>query len=83
MLKEGMSRRQFIGGTAAAAAVAAVPAVVKPAAASATPETKVPLPVANGVAWEDLDPVLAARTALEIYRGKYTAGGGASTGQGG
>jgi hypothetical protein len=81
MLKEGISRRQFIGGAAAVAAASAMPVLTSAAPAVATPALYFPGPSAD---WAPLDPTAAARGAYEIYRGKYTVMAGAPAGaQGG
>ena len=81
MLKEGISRRQFIGGAAAVAAASAMPVLTAASTAAATPALYFPGP---STSWTPLDVKAAARVALEIYRGKYTVQAGAPAGaQGG
>jgi hypothetical protein len=77
MLKEGLTRRQFVGGTAALAGAAAVPTFVNVSTAVAAADFTFPIPTPPaGEAWIPLDPVRAARDALEIYRGMRVGQGG-------
>lgn len=76
MLKEGMSRRQFIGGTAACTAAAAMPSVLSAAPAMADAGFTFPIAAAQTSPWIPLDPTAAAREALEIYRGMRAGQGG-------
>ena len=76
MLKEGISRRQFVGGAAAVAAAAAMPVLTNAAPAVATPTNTFPVAAAAVTPWVPLVPLTAARYALEIYRGKFAPQGG-------
>lgn len=64
-----VTRRQFIGGTAAVMGAAALPTVMSVAPAIATPTLA--LPIAHSP-WVPLDPTASARLAWEIYKGKHT-----------
>lgn len=68
MSKKGLSRRQFVGATAAMVGASAVPAVMSAAPAVATPAITYPIPTPS---WTPLDAKAAARLAIEIYRGKH------------
>jgi hypothetical protein len=81
MLKEGLTRRQFVGGTAALAGAAAVPTFVNVSTAVAAADFTFPIATppttgTNANTWIPLDPVKAARNALEIYRGMRVGQGG-------
>jgi len=76
MLKEGLSRRQFIGGTAALAAAAAMPTIAQVSTAVADPGWKFPIAAAQTEPWVPLDAQKAARYGLEIYRGRHSGQGG-------
>ncbi|KUK48388.1 MAG: hypothetical protein XD74_0991 [Actinobacteria bacterium 66_15] len=69
-----LSRRQFLGGTAAVAAASVLPAVTSAAPAVATPVTTFPDTSIQGASWIPLDPAALARKGYEIYKG--IAGGG-------
>jgi hypothetical protein len=69
MLKEGLSRRQFVGGTAALMGAAAMPTIASVSVAAADPGWRFPIAATQTEPWIPLDPVAAAREALEIYRG--------------
>ncbi len=78
MSETKITRRQFVGGAAVAAAATAMPLAAGVTAAGAAPTT-VDQPALAAVmtalkasGWTPLDPVRARRTAYEIYRGKYT-----------
>jgi hypothetical protein len=47
MLKEGLTRRQFVGGTAALAGAAALPTFATVSTAVAAPDWKFPIPAAQ------------------------------------
>ena len=65
-----ISRRKFLGGTAAAVAgAAALPYIVGVPSAPATPSITFPLAIPT---WTPLDPKALARQAYEIYKGKWT-----------
>lgn len=63
-----ISRRQFLGGTAALVGAAALPAVVGAAPAVAADA----LPLSSVDPWVPLDPVACARRGWEIYKGMYS-----------
>ena len=68
-----ISRRQFLGGAAGAAAVvgaSTLPFVMNVAPAAATPSIVFPLAIDTG-GWTPLDPKALARQAYEIYKGKW------------
>jgi hypothetical protein len=67
-VKTGISRRQFLGGTAAVAAAATLPAIVNVTEAAAAGQT-FPLAIPT---WTPLDPKALARQGYEIYKGKWT-----------
>ena len=69
-----LSRRQFLGGTAAVAAASVLPAVTSAAPAVATPVTTFPDTSIQGANWIALDPAALARKGYEIYKG-VTGGG--------
>lgn len=74
MLKEGLSRRQFVGGTAALMGAAAMPTIANVSMAAAAADFAFPIQTpptsgTNANTWVALDPLAAAREALEIYRG--------------
>lgn len=62
-----LSRRQFLGGAAAVAAAAVLPAVTGAAPAIGTPTVK--FPDATITPWIPLDPKALARKGYEIYKG--------------
>lgn len=64
-----LSRRQFVGGAAVAAAATAMPLAAGVSTAAATPTGTFPF---SPTTWIPLDATLAARTAYEIYRAKYS-----------
>ena len=84
-----LSRRQFLGGTAAVAAASVLPAGSAAAPAMATPAGKLPdrtifgtwndatnvWTTAPTVAWKPLDAKAAARHGYEIYRGMHSGVG--------
>ena len=63
-----MTRRQFLGGTAAVVGAAVLPAITNMAPAVATPATGFP---GTLTPWVPLDPTAAARQGFEIYKGKH------------
>jgi len=67
-----LSRRQFLGGTAAVAAASVLPAVTSAAPAVATPTVTFPDTSIQGANWIPLDPAAMARKGFEIYRGMHT-----------
>lgn len=71
-----LSRRQFLGGTAAVVGAAVLPAIANTAPAVATPTAKFPDTTIFGAtptrAWIPLDPKDAARKGYEIYRGMHS-----------
>lgn len=73
MLKEGLTRRQFVGGTAALAGAAALPTIANVSTAVAAEPLKFPFATPD---WVPLDATAAARQAWEIH-----AGGGRHPGQ--
>jgi hypothetical protein len=75
-MSEGISRRQFVGGAAAIAAASALPVVTNAAPAMAAADFTFPIPLSGLGTWIPLDPVKAAREALEIYRGMRAGQGG-------
>lgn len=76
MLKEGLSRRQFVGGTAALMGAAAMPTIAQVSTAVAAPDWKFPIASTQTDPWIPLDPQKAARYGLEIYRGRHAGQGG-------
>jgi hypothetical protein len=70
MEERKLSRRQFLGGTAAIVGAAVLPAVTNTAQAVATPAGT--FPDASITPWVPLDAQAAARLGYEIYRGKYS-----------
>lgn len=68
MQETKISRRQFLGGTAAVVAAAALPVVTSVAPAVATPTGTFPGP---STSWVPLDPKALARRGFEIYKGKW------------
>lgn len=62
-----LTRRQFLGGTAAIVGAAAIPAMAS-APAVAAPTLAIPIPHDP---WTPLDPKAAARLSWEIYKGKH------------
>lgn len=69
-----LSRRQFLGGTAAVAAASVLPAVTSVAPAVATPVTTFPDTSIQGANWIPLDPAALARRGYEIYKGINVSG---------
>lgn len=68
-----LSRRQFLGGTAAVAAASVLPAVTMAAPAVATPAGKFPdASIKAGLAATPLDPAAIARHGYEIYKGVHS-----------
>ena len=63
-----LSRRQFLGGAAAAVGAVALPSIMGAAPAVATPALAIPIPTPD---WTPLDPIAAARLGWEIYKGKH------------
>ncbi|MGB4593596.1 MAG: twin-arginine translocation signal domain-containing protein [Coriobacteriia bacterium] len=63
-----ISRREFLGGTAAVVGAAVLPAITNMAPAAATPATGFP---GTMTPWVPLDAKAAARQGYEIYRGKH------------
>lgn len=76
MSGKGITRRQFVGTTAAVAAASALPMAANVTTAAATPTNTFPVAAAAVTPWIPLNPLAAARYALEIYRGKYAPQGG-------
>jgi hypothetical protein len=74
MLKEALTRRQFVGGTAAIAGAAALPTLTHVSKAFA--ENPLISAWPNDLATNPLDATAAARLAIEIYRGKHAGQGG-------
>jgi hypothetical protein len=75
MLKEGISRRQFVGGAAAVIGAAALPVVTSAAPAAADTGVINVAGLAGACSpWIPLDPVAAARQAWQIYWAKGTPG---------
>jgi hypothetical protein len=75
MLKEGISRRQFVGGAAAVIGAAALPVMTSAAPAAADTGVINVAGLAAAVSpWIPLDPLVAARKAWQIYWGKGTTG---------
>ena len=68
MLKEGLSRRQFVGGTAALMGAAAMPTFANVSQSLAATSVKFPLATPG---WTPLDPKAAARLGWEIHAGLY------------
>ncbi|MDY0340438.1 MAG: twin-arginine translocation signal domain-containing protein [Coriobacteriia bacterium] len=71
-----LSRRQFLGGTAAVAAASVLPAVTSAAPAMATSDlvwTSGPDAIKATIAATPLDPKAIARKGFEIYRGMHSA----------
>ena len=73
-----LSRRQFLGGTAAVAAATVIPAVAGVSTAVATPVGKMADSAAALTPWIPLDAEALARRAWELYKGRYTASDGQS-----
>ncbi len=71
-----LSRRQFLGGTAAVAAASVLPAVSAAAPAVATPVTTFPDTSIRGAAWIPLDAKALARRGYEIYKSVNVTGQG-------
>lgn len=69
-----LSRRQFLGGTAAVAAASVLPAVTNAAPAVATPSVTFPDTSIRGTNWTPLDPAALARRGYEIYKGVNAPG---------
>lgn len=65
-----LSRRQFLGGTAAVAAASVLPAVAGVAPAVAAPSTAVIPDASIKTGWTPLDPEALARQAYDLYKGK-------------
>jgi hypothetical protein len=80
MLHESLTRRQFIGGTAAVAGAAAMPTLASLAPAVAAPDPALPVfPRDAGTPnWTPLDERRARRYCVEMYRDRHntTVGGG-------
>jgi hypothetical protein len=72
MLKEGLSRRQFVGGTAALMGAAAMPTIASVGTAAAAPDWKFPIPAAQTAPWIPLDATAAARLGWEIHAGLHS-----------
>ncbi|MGB4440793.1 MAG: twin-arginine translocation signal domain-containing protein [Coriobacteriia bacterium] len=68
-----LSRRQFLGGTAAVAAAAVIPAVAGVAPAVATPAGTLSAAAAALTPWVPIDGVAAAKQGYEIYKGVHGA----------
>jgi len=69
-----LSRRQFLGGTAAVAAASVLPAVSAAAPAMAVPTGTFPdASIKAGLATTPLDPAAIARHGYEIYKGIHSA----------
>jgi hypothetical protein len=67
-VKTGISRRQFLGATAAVAGVAALPSIVNVTEAVAADAVVFPLATSP---WTPLDAKALARQGYEIYKGKW------------
>ena len=71
MTKKGLSRREFLGGAAVVAGVAALPMITSVTTAAASPApTVVNFPITLSP-WVPLDPKACARRAWETYKGMY------------
>ncbi len=68
-----LTRRQFLGGTAAVAAAAALPAVAGVAPAVATPAGTLSAAAAALTPWMPLNVEAAAKHGYEIYKGVHSA----------
>ncbi len=64
-----VSRRQFLGGTAAVVGAAMLPMVANTTVAMATPAGTFTAAAAALTPWIPLDAAAAARSGYEIYRG--------------
>lgn len=73
-----VSRRQFLGGTAAVVGAAMLPMVANTTAAVATPAGKLSDAAAALTPWIPLNAQAAARHGLEIYRGMHNTSLGQS-----
>ncbi|MEA5076274.1 MAG: twin-arginine translocation signal domain-containing protein [Coriobacteriia bacterium] len=73
-----LSRRQFLGGTAAVAAASVLPAVSTAGTAMATPAGKLADSAAALTPWVPIDVEKAARRGWETYKGRYNASDGQS-----
>ncbi|HSK47483.1 MAG TPA: twin-arginine translocation signal domain-containing protein [Coriobacteriia bacterium] len=76
MSEKGITRRQFVGTSAAVAAASALPLAANVTTAAATPVKTFPVAAADITPWVPLNALAAARYSLEIYRGKYAPQGG-------
>lgn len=80
MLHESLTRRQFIGGTAAVAGAAAMPTLASLVPAVAAPDPALPLFPRDAATpgWTPLDEKRARRYCVEMYRDRHSAtvGGG-------
>lgn len=74
MLKEGLTRRQFVGGTAAVMGAAAMPTIANVGTAFAENPLVTAWP--NDLDTNPLDATAAARLAYEIYWGRHPGQGG-------
>lgn len=74
MLKEGLSRRQFVGGTAALMGAAAMPTLANVAPGLAATSLKFPMALPSP--WVPLDAKAAARLGWEIHAGLHTSATG-------
>ncbi|MHB1018422.1 MAG: twin-arginine translocation signal domain-containing protein [Coriobacteriia bacterium] len=73
-----LSRRQFLGGTAAVAAASVLPAIANMTPAMATPTAKFPdasIFTPGNPAWIPLDAEKAARRGWETYKGRFSGDG--------
>lgn len=68
-----LSRRQFLGGTAAVVGAAMLPVIANTTPAVATPVGKFSDAAASLTPWVPLDAKAAARHGYEIYRGMHNA----------
>lgn len=75
MSETGISRRSFLKGAAVTAAAASLP-LASATTAVAEADFRFPIAAAQTEPWIPLDPVKAAREALEIYRGMRLGQGG-------
>lgn len=68
-----LSRRQFLGGTAAVVGAAMLPVIANTTPAMATPTGTFAAAAAALTPWIPLDAKAAARQGYEIYRGMHSA----------
>jgi len=73
-----LSRRQFLGGTAAVVGAAMLPVIANTTPAVATPAGKLSDAAAALTPWVPLNAQAAARLGYEIYRGMHNSSLGQS-----